>query len=736
MTNKFRKFKTFILVIIGCGSIYAQDLQLVGPPGGWIRFNQLGIDQIISQIVYSGTNGAGFFKSTDRGNSITPLFNGLNEQRINFIGIPYGLNNQIYAGMGIYSLRSSDAGNNWEIIDTGNYSRNHFAFNLLNTEVIYMNRNTKELWRSDDGGDTWYFLYSFNNEITSLALSSADTSVLYCGADNYLFKSTDSGWSWIQLPIMGDIWKIKINPFNPSSIFIKKGGLLLKSMNDGMVLQDLLSGDVGDFEISYTDTNIIYAAQYGLVKTTDSGNTWFSIVNEGLPEVGIGSEALLLNPQNDKELYAGINALGVYKTTNGGDSWFRTNLAYSDVYTIYVDSDTAGHIITGQYGWGSMYSFNYGKDWVHPNMGSNFQDIQLQDFSFNPFNGNEGMAAAYYGIYKTTDRGRSWIETNSMEPVVSISYHSHISKTLFTSLENGILFKSIDGGINWYQVLTGKTVRKYAYHPSNQDITYVSSGRDVLKSTDTGETWQTINNGIVSSLTPITALAISNTNPEILYCGRRAIGQEKGSLYMTTNGGNDWLSIDSTLKTTDNWNSVSCIWIDPDVSGRFYVGLNYHGTPASNGGLYLTEDNGIHLRMIYNSHVNVITADNSDPRNIYIGTKFGVMKFTDTLTVTDINQTEPAVSYEYTLLQNYPNPFNPSTKISWYSPVADYQTLKVYNVLGKEVAILVDEYKPAGNYEFEFLIGLDSHPDLVSGVYFYQLRVGEYIQTKKMIYLK
>ena len=85
----------------------------------------------------------------------------------------------------------------------------------------------------------------------------------------------------------------------------------------------------------------------------------------------------------------------------------------------------------------------------------------------------------------------------------------------------------------------------------------------------------------------------------------------------------------------------------------------------------------------------------------------------------------------YILNDNYPNPFNPSTTISWQSPVGSWQTLKVYDVLGNEVATLVDEYKPAGKYEVEF-----NATELTSGVYFYQLKAGEFIQTKKMVLIK
>jgi hypothetical protein len=85
----------------------------------------------------------------------------------------------------------------------------------------------------------------------------------------------------------------------------------------------------------------------------------------------------------------------------------------------------------------------------------------------------------------------------------------------------------------------------------------------------------------------------------------------------------------------------------------------------------------------------------------------------------------------FSLEQNYPNPFNPSTKISWQSPVASWQTLKVYDVLGNEVATLVDEYKQGGSYEVNF-----DASGLSSGIYFYTLNTGSNTQTKKLILMK
>ena len=94
---------------------------------------------------------------------------------------------------------------------------------------------------------------------------------------------------------------------------------------------------------------------------------------------------------------------------------------------------------------------------------------------------------------------------------------------------------------------------------------------------------------------------------------------------------------------------------------------------------------------------------------------------------------------KFILYQNYPNPFNPSTKIRYAIPAnasKSYVTLKIYNVLGNEVATLVNEKKPAGTYEVEFSAANVNGNELPSGVYFYRLTAGSLIRTQKMILLK
>ncbi|OGU45068.1 MAG: hypothetical protein A2000_16865 [Ignavibacteria bacterium GWB2_36_8] len=100
-------------------------------------------------------------------------------------------------------------------------------------------------------------------------------------------------------------------------------------------------------------------------------------------------------------------------------------------------------------------------------------------------------------------------------------------------------------------------------------------------------------------------------------------------------------------------------------------------------------------------------------------------------TMTDVEEGQSVVPNEFSLLQNFPNPFNPSTLISYKLKETGNVQLKVYNILGDEIATLVNELKPAGNYEITW-----QAVNLPSGIYFYRLQAGSFTDTKKMLLLK
>jgi predicted GH43/DUF377 family glycosyl hydrolase len=111
-------------------------------------------------------------------------------------------------------------------------------------------------------------------------------------------------------------------------------------------------------------------------------------------------------------------------------------------------------------------------------------------------------------------------------------------------------------------------------------------------------------------------------------------------------------------------------------------------------------------------------------------TDIGADEFDGIYKVTGV-ENELGIPTEYALEQNYPNPFNPNTMISYQLPIGSDVTIKVYDVLANEISTLVDEYQLVGRYEVEF-----NASALTSGVYFYQLKAGEFISTKKMVLMK
>ncbi|HQJ46633.1 MAG TPA: T9SS type A sorting domain-containing protein [Ignavibacteriaceae bacterium] len=209
-------------------------------------------------------------------------------------------------------------------------------------------------------------------------------------------------------------------------------------------------------------------------------------------------------------------------------------------------------------------------------------------------------------------------------------------------------------------------------------------------------------------------LAISET--EKLFVG------VTGGVYNSTDWGINW---DQVL-------SISQVWV-----GVIFILNGQNIFAGSRGeGIFLSTDNGNNWNIINNGlknfYVNAFCGSSNG--YVYAGSDSGV--FITSSPIVSINSEKSYLATGFSLFQNYPNPFNPTTKISWQSPVGSYQTLRIYDVLGNEVATLVNEYKPAGSYEVEFNGHSDGGQNLSSGVYFYQLRAGSFVETKKMLLTK
>ena len=208
---------------------------------------------------------------------------------------------------------------------------------------------------------------------------------------------------------------------------------------------------------------------------------------------------------------------------------------------------------------------------------------------------------------------------------------------------------------------------------------------------------------------------------------------------------NGWIVGDAgkVLKTTDggtNWNIVNNSGINPNDRSKtvFFLDANNGWISSKDGNgfgiIQHTTDGGASWTTQGTPLVDpqggnaIFSICFADAQNGWLTGDYGnICRYTGTTGV----ENNDNIPTEFSLSQNYPNPFNPGTVIRYQLPVSSQVSLKVFNVLGNEVATLANDYKSAGSYVVDF-----NSANLSSGVYFYQLKVGSLIQTRKMLLLK
>ena len=214
------------------------------------------------------------------------------------------------------------------------------------------------------------------------------------------------------------------------------------------------------------------------------------------------------------------------------------------------------------------------------------------------------------------------------------------------------------------------------------------------------------------------------------------------------NGAYDWCTVQQTLNHWTSFNhcnppdTVSIPNLDT-LDGCTIQKIRYHFLSDSGDVIFYKVLNGGHSWPGGDTSKLQLTWGDIGTTNFDINASQEIWNFFKNYRLpepTEVKDYIPTPS-EFVLLQNYPNPFNPNTKISWQSPVSSWQTLRIYDVLGNEVATLVDEYRSAGNHEVEFSAEGGSTSgghaySLSSGIYFYQLEINEFISTKKMLLIR
>ena len=427
-----------------------------------------------------------------------------------------------------------------------------------------------------------------------------------------------------------------------------------------------------------------------------------------------------------------IAILFLYGSSYSQDHWTQisspTHRTLTDIS--FINSNTGW--IAGDSGT-IIKTTNGGSDWIVQNSGTfNY----LEDIFF--LNERLGWAVSYEVfpvapnfqgtlLLKTTDGGDTWI--NYMYP----DTNTYLSCVFFIDSLRGfmggvssIIVRTTDNGTVWNKTNTDSTLQlllpvfKIKFLDGNENLGYACGGfRDIA-----GITWVTRDGGLnwlgtVLAPEPFFDLTILNDQKTVCSGGDLEYGS---SVARTTNQGFNWiydtLGVFGLSYGVDQ-RTPSEIWMASGYSEKFLFSRDTgkSWTP------FPTPGNTAVFDVVFTDSVYGYAC----------GANGKILKYDSRTSVTG-NFTDRNIPQNYFLKQNFPNPFNPSTNLEYGISKKGYVSLKIYDVLGNEVTALINETKPAGNYNYQFST---ENYQLSSGIYFYSLSVnGELIDTKRMVLLK
>ena len=489
--------------------------------------------------------------------------------------------------------------------------------------------------------------------------------------------------------------------------------------------------------------------------TPESNTQWF--VQES------GTTELLYSIQfadNDNGWVVDLNGTKLFHTTNGGTEWFiQKDFITPTIWNFTFINDSVGYIYSHGEPAQLLKTVDGGTTWQTIHTFS----LTVDDLKFYDENTAWCVENELTGVLsKTTNGGLTWQGINyfsSFDGIfgkVGIINENTIIVTSILPPDSNIIFKTTDGGITWAEIPVSEDLTGGRIQFINANIGWIGSLGKLYKTTDGGFNWELQ----VSSLSDFFFInqnegwyVVSNQINKTTDGGETWIPQNSGTtntLYTIYffDQDNGWISGNNgiILYTPNRGLPVELLEFKAIVSGDD-VNLNWQtATETNNQGFQVERKTSQHIpgkETLSNwekiGYVGGYGTTTEIHNYKFMDDKLSAGKYSYRLKQIDFdgsfeysNEAEVEIApVKFFLAQNYPNPFNPTTVISWQSSASSRQTLKIYDVLGKEVATLVDEIKPAGSYEVEFNAG-----NLASGIYFYRLKTGSFMQTKKMSLLR
>lgn len=483
------------------------------------------------------------------------------------------------------------------------------------------------------------------------------------------------------------------------------------------------------------------------------------------------------------------------RTRNGGINWVystipgtensRSDCIFAkDINTAYIGTGNVS--IPG--GTGIYKTIDGGLTWQkHPTAFLN-SDWEICYIHF--FDDNNGVAIGqpktaggrYYEIYTTSNDGVDWnLVPEANIPIANINaYVSYPGMSAYgnsiwvptvanTPLGNPRIYKSTDMGLTWNVieiVLPNSSSRQYwlgmAFENETTGIltSAYSSSTDAIikKTTDGGNTWFDINKPfyIISGNSICTIPGVAG--------GYVVCGDVNDGSAFTLDGGNTWSLIDNKANFLPNFHSATVGWSIEYPSLRIdkYIGppiplpveLTSFIAQAENNQVKLSwitvtelNNNGFEIQRKYSgsqfatigfvkgagtttnqSEYTFVDNELTDGKYYY---RLKQIDYSGAYEYSDVIEVDVRIIDEFTLEHNFPNPFNPVTTIKYGIKEKSNVKLAVLNAIGEEVTVLVDGEQDRGYYEIEF-----NAAQHASGVYFYRLQAGDFVQTRKMVLLK
>ena len=326
-----------------------------------------------------------------------------------------------------------------------------------------------------------------------------------------------------------------------------------------------------------------------------------------------------------------------------------------------------------------------------------------------------GMSNSGIGVVRSTNNGATWQEANTGLTSTFISALVVSDTNLFAGTTAGLVFRSTNNGISWSKT-SADLIRWVAdLAVSGTNLFAGTSGNGVFRSTDNGTSWTAVNTDLTN--TSVSALAVSGTN---LFAGTR------GGVFRSTNNGTNWTPASSGLPTNTSVPALA-------VSGtNLFAGVSNFPT---SGGVFLSTNNGTSWNSVSTGLPTDARVEALAATSTYLiagNSNFLAGVWRRPLSeMTSVERLSTDLPTHFSLDQNYPNPFNPATTISFGVPSKSFVSLKVFDALGREVSSLVEEELTAGTYSQKW-----NAEGVASGVYFYRLQAGSFVETKKLLLLR